>query len=66
MSNFTCEFGLLYRREVRKYLDERIQKGDDVDYKEHKFFTSSIFKIKGDYVDVESIKLKLVCWARRL
>jgi len=60
------EIGLLYRRQVRQYLDGLKFRGDDIEYIEHKFFTSSIFKVKGDYVDVESAKLKINCWARRL
>jgi len=65
ISSFTMEIGLLYRKQVRQYLDKLKFKEKEIEYLEHKFFTSSVFKVKGDYVDVESAKLKLVCWSRR-
>ena len=65
VGRFTCEFGLLYRKQVRQFLEKRIFEGDDIEYLEQKGFTGSVFIIKGDEVAVESVKLKLVAWVRR-
>ena len=47
---FSMKIGLLYRKQVRQFLDDLKFKGDDIGYIEHKFFTYSLFNITGDYV----------------
>jgi hypothetical protein len=66
IGKFECEVGLLYRRQVRNFLNQMKWEGKDVDFFESKGFLGSDFSIRGEAKTVRSVLHSLQCWSEEI
>ena len=59
----TLEIGLLYRKQVRNFLEECIFNDMDITYHESKGLIDSKFIIRGDSDDVKTVYNSIESWA---